>query len=144
MEFIEGKLNEEKVFEGLVFPKTLNPSICNGTTELLVKMIEEKREWLSEILKLHNAILFRGFNVSSPEEFRQVVEAFDWEEMPYMGPTNRVMVTNRIYNANEAPLHQFINFHHEMFLASFFLIFRAFYFLTNFLTHPINSSAGPR
>ncbi|KAJ0039494.1 hypothetical protein Pint_27531 [Pistacia integerrima] len=42
--------------------------------------------------------------------------------MSYMGPTNRVTVTNRIYNANEAPLHQFINFHHEMFLASLFIL----------------------
>ncbi|KAH7856235.1 hypothetical protein Vadar_034225 [Vaccinium darrowii] len=115
MEFIEGRIEEEKVFGGIVFPKTFNPPYGSSADEvLLVEMIREKREWLSEVLRRHSAILFRGFQVSSPEEFGRVVEAFGWEEMPYFGLATRTKVADRVFTANEAPVHHPISFHHEM------------------------------
>ncbi|KAF8405822.1 hypothetical protein HHK36_007899 [Tetracentron sinense] len=77
-------------------------------------MVRGKREWLCELLQCHSAILFRGFGVSSPQDFGRVVGAFDWEEMGYIGATTRLKVTDRVHTANEAPLDQLINFHHEM------------------------------
>ncbi|GFZ09367.1 hypothetical protein Acr_20g0011750 [Actinidia rufa] len=120
MEFVEGKIAEEKVLGGgLVFPKTFIPPPPgpNEGSEMrsLVELIRERREWLSEVLVQHSAILFRGFGVASPEEFGRVVEAFGWEEMPYFGAISRTkMAAKRVYTANEAPLHQPIFFHHEM------------------------------
>lgn len=124
MKFVEGKIIQEKVFGDAVFPKTLNPPIGKacGTSDLLVEMIKEKREWLTDLLKRHLAILFRGFNVLTPEEFQSVVEAFNWDEMPYLGPTHRAKVTDRVFTANQAPVGQCINFHHEMFLVSITLM----------------------
>ncbi|XP_042502296.1 clavaminate synthase-like protein At3g21360 [Macadamia integrifolia] len=120
MEFVEGKIEEVKVFEGgLVFPKTLNPPKGGiegghyGVNEL-VEMVREKQEWLSRLLQRHSAVLFRGFGIGSAEEFGKVVEAFGWEEMEYSGVTTRLKVADRVHTANEAPLHKFINFHHEM------------------------------
>ncbi|XP_058097421.1 clavaminate synthase-like protein At3g21360 [Magnolia sinica] len=110
MGFVEGKIVEEKVFGGKVFPKTLLP----GNTCDLIEMVRGDRQWLSDLLQQHGAILFRGFGISSAEDFAHVVEAFEWDDMPYMGATTRVKVTDRIYTANEAPLDQLINFHHEM------------------------------
>ncbi|KAJ0096688.1 hypothetical protein Patl1_28145 [Pistacia atlantica] len=111
MEFVEGKIIEEKVLGDAVFPKTLNPPIGKtyGTSEVLVEMVKEKREWLSDLLK-RLAILFREFNVSTPEEFQSVVEAVNWDEMAYLGPTHRAKVTDRVYTANQAPVGQCINF----------------------------------
>ncbi|XP_058099988.1 clavaminate synthase-like protein At3g21360 [Magnolia sinica] len=109
MGFVDGKIVEE-FFEGKVFPKTLLPrNTCD-----LVEMVRSDREWLSDLLQQHGAILFRGFKVSSAQDFARVVEAFKWDDMPYMGIASRVKVDDRIYTANEAPLHHFLNFHHEM------------------------------
>ncbi|XP_058099708.1 clavaminate synthase-like protein At3g21360 [Magnolia sinica] len=110
MGFVEGKIVEEKVFKGKVFPKTLLPSnTCD-----LVEMVRSDRELLSDILQQHGAILFRGFGVFSAQDFSSVVKAFEWDDMPYMGGATRVKVDDRIYTANEAPLDHLINFHHEM------------------------------
>ncbi|KAJ4980610.1 hypothetical protein NE237_031447 [Protea cynaroides] len=118
MEFVEGKIEEEKVLGGLVFPKTLYPPKDGfgreyGVSEL-VEMVREKQEWLSRLLQRHTAVLLRGFGIRSAEEFGKVVEAFGWEEMEYQGVTSRLKVADRVYSANEAPLHKLINFHHEM------------------------------
>ncbi|GFY98093.1 hypothetical protein Acr_12g0006340 [Actinidia rufa] len=118
MEFVEGKIAEEKVLGGgLVFPKTLIPPPApsnSSKVRSLVEMIMERREWLSEVLDRHSAILFRGFGVASPEEFGQVVEAFGWEEMPYVGAISRTKMAQRVYTASEAPVLHPIAFHHEM------------------------------
>ncbi|XP_043709445.1 clavaminate synthase-like protein At3g21360 [Telopea speciosissima] len=119
MEFVEGKVEGEKAFGGVVFPKTLNPpkegenEMSYGVNEL-VEIVKEKREWLSDLLQIHSALLFRGFRVSTALEFGRVVEAFGWEDMEYVGATSRPKVVDRVYTANEVPLDQLINFHHEM------------------------------
>ncbi|KAF8404251.1 hypothetical protein HHK36_009133 [Tetracentron sinense] len=114
MEFVEGKIVEEKEFGGVVFPKTLHPP--NGVYEAneLVEMVKGKREWLCELLQRHSAILFRGFGLFSAQDFGRVVEAFKWDEMGYLGPAARFKVADRVQTANEVPLDQLINFHHEM------------------------------
>ncbi|KAL4183953.1 hypothetical protein AMTRI_Chr11g100880 [Amborella trichopoda] len=130
MEFVEGKLKEEKWFGEMVFPRTLLPSHgCeDGATTLsspfhkhegeetrLAEAVRANRVWLDEQLSRHGAILFRGFDVRRAEDFRSVVEAFGWEEMDYgIGDETRSKVIDRIYTANEAPPDLLIDFHHEM------------------------------
>ncbi|KAL5982735.1 hypothetical protein ACLOJK_016811 [Asimina triloba] len=114
MGFLEGKIAEEKVFWGKVFPKTLLPT---GTRDL-AEMVRGEREWLAELLQQHGAILFRGFDVGSHEEFDRVVGAFEWDKMTYIGATSRVKLSDRVYTANEAPVDRAIGFHHEMSLPS--------------------------
>ncbi|XP_042488732.1 clavaminate synthase-like protein At3g21360 [Macadamia integrifolia] len=118
MEFVEGRIEEEKKFGGVVFPKTLNPpkngeGIEYGSNEL-IEMVKAKREWVEELLQRHSAILFRGFRVNSAEEFGGVVEAFGWEEMEYWGVASRLKIADRVHTTNEAPPEKFIIFHHEM------------------------------
>ncbi|KAK1300819.1 Clavaminate synthase-like protein [Acorus calamus] len=111
MAFVEGKIEEERLFGGVVFPKTLFPS--NAGEDLAIAVAKERNR-LSKVLKEHGAILFRGFDVGSAEDFSRVVEAFGWDEMGYVGATTRVKMANRVFSANEIPLDQSINFHHEM------------------------------
>ncbi|XP_042488726.1 clavaminate synthase-like protein At3g21360 [Macadamia integrifolia] len=118
MEFVEGRIEEEKKFGGLVFPKTLNPpKNCEGLeygSGELIEMVKAKREWVEELLQYRSAILFRGFRVDSAEEFGRVVESFGWEEMEYWGVASRLKIADRVHTTNEAPPDKFITFHHEM------------------------------
>ncbi|ERN19967.1 hypothetical protein AMTRI_Chr11g100900 [Amborella trichopoda] len=130
MEFVEGKLKEEKWFGETVFPRTLLPfHRCeDGATTLspsfpereggetrLAEAVRANRVWLDEQLSRHGAILFRGFDVRRAEDFQNVVEAFGWEEMDYgIGDATRSKVIDRVYSANEAPPEVLIDFHHEM------------------------------
>ncbi|KAK8941407.1 Clavaminate synthase-like protein [Platanthera zijinensis] len=69
---------------------------------------------LEEELRQHGAILLRGFDVRSPEDFSQVVAAFGWDEFVYAGAANRIKLADRVLTVNAEPLHLFLNFHHEM------------------------------
>ncbi|KAJ6797365.1 clavaminate synthase-like protein [Iris pallida] len=113
--FAEGNIKEEKVFGDAVFPKTLLPwGTSKSSARDLAETVERERPSLSRTLQSHGAILFRGFQVRSADEFDRVVRAFGWEDIPYVGAAERVSVTDRVYTANEVPLDVFINFHHEM------------------------------
>ncbi|KAK1299731.1 Clavaminate synthase-like protein [Acorus calamus] len=119
MGFVEGKVEEERLFGDVVFPKTLLPS---KTGEDLPIAVAKERNRLSEALKEHGVILIRGFDVGSAEDFSRVVEAFGWDEMGYVGATKRVKMANRVFSTNEIPLDRSINFHHEMALISLRII----------------------
>lgn len=113
---VEGKLKNERVVDGLVFPKTLLPAdpAKASSADDLVSFVTANREALHEMLYQHGAILFRGFAVYAVGDFSKVVESFGWEEHPYEGAANRVKRGHRVFTANEAPLNEFIPFHHEM------------------------------
>ncbi|KAJ0972120.1 hypothetical protein J5N97_020079 [Dioscorea zingiberensis] len=114
MEFVEGSVAGERVVKGKVFPLTLVPPGKSNTCHDLVEMVRREKEKLSEALAEHGAILLRGFQVDSIEDFEKVVEAFGWEEFAYEGAADRNKVASRTHTASEAPLHMFIPFHHEM------------------------------
>ncbi|KAL4183956.1 hypothetical protein AMTRI_Chr11g100910 [Amborella trichopoda] len=125
MEFVEGKVKEEKWFGEIVFPRTLLPShgfedglstpSHEGGETRLAEAVRANRGWLDEQLSRHGAILFRGFDVHRAEDFGSVVEAFGWEEMVYeAGGAVRSKVADRVYTANESPPEKLIDFHHEM------------------------------
>ncbi|PIA44913.1 hypothetical protein AQUCO_01700468v1 [Aquilegia coerulea] len=112
--FVETSIPEEKVFDGVVLPKTLIPVQPSCSVEDLILGINRNRDWLCASLRRHGAVLFRGFNLQTGSDFPRVVEAFGWDHMDYVGASPRIKVTDRVYTANEAPLHLFIDFHHEM------------------------------
>ncbi|KAI0494351.1 hypothetical protein KFK09_024485 [Dendrobium nobile] len=111
--FIEGSLAEAKFIGDDIFPKTLLPSA--GSNRNLAKSVIAERESLIAALRRHRALLFRGFDVASVDDFERAVEAFEWEAYEIVpGSTTRVKLSERIYTANEASVDLFINFHHEM------------------------------
>ncbi|KAJ6817338.1 clavaminate synthase-like protein [Iris pallida] len=115
MGFAEGRIDGEKVFRGAVFPKTLvPPTAVESSLESLVETVERERGSITDLLRSHGAVLFRGYDVRSAEEFDCAVRAFGWEETKHIGATTRIKMTDRVYTANEAPVDQLINFHHEM------------------------------
>nr|GEX47539.1 Ras-related protein RABA5a [Tanacetum cinerariifolium] len=69
--------------------------------------------WLKE---LHSKRTATGdFPVSSAFDFNEVVEAFGYCHIPYMGGTAiRTHVIGNVFMTNESPLDKKIHFHHEM------------------------------
>ena len=65
----------------------------------------------------HGAVLFRGFPVSTADDFDAFMGAFDLPNFPYdesLSNAVRVNRTPRVFTANEAPPSVAIYLHHEM------------------------------
>ena len=129
--FSEGRIAEQKMIAGIsdenkLFPKVLLPSHKyndshdhTGGIADITQTIRNKREWIEQQLMDHSALLFRGFPLRSSSDFSSFVEAFGWEEEPYVGFAPRTKMDDRVYTANEGPLHEPLGFHHEMSLVSY-------------------------
>ncbi|OIT05263.1 PREDICTED: clavaminate synthase-like protein At3g21360 [Nicotiana attenuata] len=108
------QIPQQKHYNGVPFPAVLSPN-PNSTISQLSQIIKEQKPWLSSLLNQSGAILFRGFSVNSASDFNDVVEAFGYEELPYVGgAAPRTNVVGRVFTANESPPDQKIPFHHEM------------------------------
>ncbi|KAL3840849.1 hypothetical protein ACJIZ3_025440 [Penstemon smallii] len=116
--FKEAKIPQQKTYNGVVFPAVLTPSALESHYNLsvLTAAVKDQKPWLDSLLHRHGAILFRGFNsLTTAPNFNDVVEAFGYEELPYVGgAAPRTSVVGRVFTANESPPDQKIPFHHEM------------------------------
>src|SRR5262245_24451253 len=75
-----------------------------------------RSELLAEAVR-HGAILFRGFPLTTAEDFDAFVAAFNLPNFPYdesLSNAVRVNKTPRVFTANEAPPSATIFLHHEM------------------------------
>ncbi|PIA63476.1 hypothetical protein AQUCO_00201076v1 [Aquilegia coerulea] len=117
VDFKVGKCEGQKIVHGETMPLVLQPNEPEfGNTETLLSILEKKKDWFEEMLIKNSAILLRGFNVQNAEEFNEIVEAFGWEDIRYVGPAPRTHIHKRVWTANEGPLSEFIYYHHEMVL----------------------------
>lgn len=118
--FIQSELPQQKKYTdaGITFPAVLIPNRSNFTDQHhnLNDVIRDHKPWLESLLNKNGAILFRGFSsVSSASDFNDVVEAFGYDELPYVGgAAPRTNVVGRVFTSNESPPDQKIPFHHEM------------------------------
>lgn len=112
----EIQLSQQKLYNGIQFPSVLSPSPNTPISlPLLTEIIETHKPCLQSLLQKHGAVLFRGFPVNTASDFNDVVEAFGFEELPYVGgAAPRTNVVGRVFTANESPPDQKIPFHHEM------------------------------
>lgn len=117
--FKEGKCEGQKLVHGVIMPLLLEPNQPElGTTDSLLSILEKNKEWFDKALVNNSAVLLRGFNVKDAVEFNDIVEAFGWEDIRYVGPAPRTHIHKRVWTANEGPLSEFIYYHHEMVLVS--------------------------
>ncbi|GAB2302741.1 hypothetical protein Dimus_036736 [Dionaea muscipula] len=118
--FSEVQVSHQRHYDGVVFPPILSPNRdfplkCGTDLSSFLEAIEAHKPWLESRLREAGAILFRGFPVGSASDFERVVEAFGFEEFPYVGGIGlRSKVLDRIVTASDAPPHLKIPFHHEM------------------------------
>ncbi|XP_010665891.1 clavaminate synthase-like protein At3g21360 [Beta vulgaris subsp. vulgaris] len=111
--FTEIHSPEQKQYTNSIhFPLILTPTLNSSS---LIDAIKSHKTWLQSQLHSAGAILFRGFPLSTATDFNDVVEAFGFDELPYVGgAAPRSNVVGRVFTANESPPHQKIPFHHEM------------------------------
>ncbi len=97
---------------GKHFPLVVEPA-AGGVN--LVSWAEGRREWIEAELLRHGALLFRGFEVESPERFEQFARAVAPELLDYFErAAPRVEVGRNIYTSTEYPAEHAIPLHHEM------------------------------
>lgn len=113
------EIPQQKHYPGIVFPSVLSPNpntkLSPSSISLFTQALKQQKPWLESLLCQSGAVLFRDFPVITASDFNDVVEAFDFDELPYVGgAAPRTNVVGRVFTANESPPDQKIPFHHEM------------------------------
>lgn len=81
-------------------------------TEFL-EWLNTNQETVEEYLRLHRALLFRGFTVRE-ENFSDVVKSLCRQPLDYLyQSTPRTKIADKVYTATEYPAHYTIPFHNE-------------------------------
>ena len=102
---------EQQIHHGIAFP-----AVVSGAGDLAAFISDHKSE-IAEALATTGTVLFRGFEVPSPQEFDAAVNAYGEDGFSYaesLSNAVRVNVTPRVFTANEAPPNVEIFLHHEM------------------------------
>jgi alpha-ketoglutarate-dependent taurine dioxygenase len=108
---------EELVRSGCVeglngFPLMWQPSVAHLD---LAAWARDHRDQIENQLLAHGAILFRGFNVKSSEDFEAAVRAVSPHVLDYRErAAPRLSMGRNVYTSTEFPSHQEIPLHHEM------------------------------
>lgn len=109
----ETRIPQQKHYESKPFPAVISAIPLPAPS--LPLFTQTRKPYLDSLLHESGAVLFRGFPVNSAVEFNDVVEAFGFDELPYVGgAAPRTSVVGRVFTANESPPDQKIPFHHEM------------------------------
>ncbi|PRQ51098.1 putative TauD/TfdA-like domain-containing protein [Rosa chinensis] len=113
---VQTQIPQQKLYDGVQFPAVVSPSpAVPFTLSALTQTIGAQRPYLEAQLRQAGAVLLRDFPFNSASDFNDVVEAFGFEELPYVGgAAPRTNVVGRVFTANESPPDQKIPFHHEM------------------------------
>jgi alpha-ketoglutarate-dependent taurine dioxygenase len=93
------------------------PAIIRSSGQSLDQYITENKEEIDARLAETGAVLFRGFDINTPEILDTVIEAYGEEGFTYkksLSNAVRVNLTPRVFTANEAPADVEIFLHHEM------------------------------
>ncbi|KAL6838760.1 hypothetical protein ACP4OV_031474 [Aristida adscensionis] len=113
--FQDARLPQQRAVEGVAFPAVLVPSGGGGLDEFLAAVRAERSSRLEPLVRGAGALLLRGFPARAAADFDRAVEAFGYDELPYVGgAAPRTNVVGRVFTANESPPDQKIPFHHEM------------------------------
>lgn len=105
-------VRESFLSDGGTLPLLLEPAV-EGLS--LVNWATSNRQQLEQQLLQFGAILFRGFNVNTVDEFEQFMKSIAGELLEYSyRSTPRTQVSGKIYTSTEYPAHQTIPLHNEM------------------------------
>ncbi|WOT12543.1 TauD/TfdA family dioxygenase [Leptospira interrogans] len=110
-----------KLSKNFFNPKNPLPVVYqpNSTTQkskqTLIQWIKTNKRALTDDLKQYGAILFRGFEIISPQDFEEVILNIDSNlKNNYLGTSPRNQVTKYIFTATELPSAYPIMQHAEM------------------------------
>lgn len=101
---------------GQVLPLLVTPAGDERTsTEELLEMIADQREWVRDRLRACGGILFRGFDVPDGESFDRVARSLIGDLKPYVeGQSPRTKVGDNVYTSTEFPAQYRVTLHNEL------------------------------
>lgn len=116
MPILETTLDGQRSDDGsAVFPLVV---VCEDESlAQAAEWISSNSDDLNEKAARHGAILFRGFPLTTDQDFDQFISAFGFPNFTYQDSLSNAVRTNRterVFTANEAPAHVNICLHHEM------------------------------
>ncbi|XP_043719765.1 clavaminate synthase-like protein At3g21360 [Telopea speciosissima] len=116
MGLVEVSIPHQKSFDGIPFPAIVSPETTfDFDLPRFIGAITQHKSWLESLIHTSGALLLRGFPVITASDFDHVVQAFGYDELPYVGgAAPRTKVVGRVFTSNESPPDQKIPFHHEM------------------------------
>lgn len=95
-------------------PLLIEPS-SSASLSVLLSEISSERAWLEKQLLEVGAILIRGYEIHTPEEFQLVAQQFVAETVDYTrGASPRTKVTGKVYTSTDAPRFMPIPLHCEL------------------------------
>jgi alpha-ketoglutarate-dependent taurine dioxygenase len=104
-------INVSYLQEGRMLPLLIEPA--TSATDLIAwakSNLSQIQAWLN----VHGGILFRGFNLSTTEEFETFIAAVSGNLLDYSyRSTPRTLVSGKIYTSTEYPAQQSIQLHNE-------------------------------
>ncbi|KAK6930425.1 TauD/TfdA-like domain [Dillenia turbinata] len=114
--FSETQISHQKSYKKTQFPAVLSPQHPSSLKlSDFTQAIKTEKPFLDSVLHSAGVILFRGFPVKTASDFNEVIESFGFEEFFYIGGASpRTNIVGRVFTANESPLDQSIDFHHEL------------------------------
>lgn len=88
--------------------------MSNHDGQDLARWIHENKDEIDKLLLHHGALLFRGFNVSEPDQFSNSIAALDSEILSYTERSSpRHKVADNVYTSTDHPADQDIVLHSE-------------------------------
>lgn len=101
----------DRVSEQHDMPLVIKPKL-DGVS--LSNWIVDNATKLEELLHIHAAVLFRGFDMETDQDFVDLMESLPFERMPYFeGSTPRKTVGKMVYTSTEYPSDETIALHSE-------------------------------
>lgn len=97
-----------------VTPRTIDDP-AERDLDRLCSWLVDHPVWVQEELVRHGALLFRGFDIESPDHFEALARSIDDElKNHYLGTSPRNALTDYVFNASELPDYYPIPQHCEM------------------------------
>lgn len=98
--------------EGRSLPLLVEPALQEVD---LVAWAKDHRDWIEAKLREHGGLRFRGFGLSTADDFHRVLDALAYPLMHYTeGATPRLKVSDKVYTSTEFPADQHIAPHNEL------------------------------
>lgn len=104
----------EALFEYEHLPVVITPT-ADKRLPALHEYLRSEAEALQQLLGRHGGILFRGFDVNTPEDFRASNECLGAQPFDYVGGNSpRSRVAADVFTSTEYPASEVISLHNEM------------------------------
>lgn len=117
LDVIQTDLPGQSTYDGGVFPYAVVNRTAGATVDDTAEWIGANRAALLKRSVAHGAVFFRGFPIRTATDFDRFIAAFDLPYFRYeesLSNAVRVVKTDRVFTANEAPPSVSIYLHHEM------------------------------